>query len=123
VWHGQLYFKAGKGLFSCCSYRPVSVSCSLFKVLEYLLLPFVSLNVNLGICLLGFQKGFGCHHAHKVLSSLLVQASKGSGGLCICAPDFSDAFDAVVHAQALYSLVSNGINFSIIVLFFAPIFY
>ena len=108
--------KRGKTSSECSSYRPITVSCTLSKVFEYILLPFISENVNFGENQFGFQKRLGCQHAHRVLASLLLQSVNDKSPLHICALDLSKAFDSIVHSHALYSLFSNNINLSIVVL-------
>ena len=54
----------------------ITVSCTLSKVLEYLLLPSITDNINFGVNQFGFQRGLGCQHAHIVPSTLLSDASR-----------------------------------------------
>ena len=106
--------KRGKDPFSCSSYCPITISCTLSKVLEYLLLPSITDNINFGVNQFGFQCGLGCQHAHKVLSTLLSDAFGKGYDLYFCSLDLSKAFDSVVHSQALFSLLKCGVNVSIV---------
>jgi len=108
--------KRGKTPLDCSSYRPITVACNFSKILEHILLPFISMNANFGENQFGFRSGIGCQHAHRALAFLLKDASAKGYGLHICALDLSKAFDSVVHSQALYSLYSHGINLSVIFL-------
>ena len=114
VWHSYFYFKKGKDPFSCSSYRPITVSCTLSKVLEHLLLPSITYNINFGVNQFGFQPGLGCQHAYKVLSTLPFDASGNGYDLYFCSLRLSKAFDSVVRSQALFSLRKCGVNVSIV---------
>ena len=105
--------KRGKPPSDCSSYRPITVSCNLSKVFEYVLLPSIS-SAHFGENQLGFSSGVGCQQAHRVLINLLIDATKKGYELHLCALDLSKAFDSVVHSQALFSLFSHGINLSLV---------
>ena len=108
--------KRGKSPTGCSCYRPITGSCYISKVFEYILLPFLTKNITEGENQFGFRYGVGCQHAHKILSSLLADNSSKENGLYICALDLSKAFDSVVHSQLLFSLYNSGVNLSVIML-------
>ena len=109
--------KRGKPPTDCSSYRPVSVSCNISKVFEYILLPNLTRNISFfGENQLGFRPGVGCQHAHRVLSSILLSNSSKGKGVYLCTLDLSKAFDSVVHNQLFFSLAFSGVNFSVIYL-------
>ena len=63
--------KKGKYPVSCSSYRPITVACTLSKLFEHILLPYITklaLNDDNQFC---FRSGLGCQHAHRALTSLL----------------------------------------------------
>jgi len=54
--------KKGKDPVSCSSYRPIKVACTLSKLFEHLLLPYITklaLNYDNQF---GFRSGLGCQH-------------------------------------------------------------
>ena len=106
--------KRGKSPTDCSSYRPITVSCNISKVFEYILLPFLTKNTIECESQFGFRYGMGCQHAHKILSSLLADNSSKGNGLYICALDLSKASDSAVHSQLLFSLYNSGVNLYII---------
>ena len=108
--------KRGKSPTDCSCYRPITVSCNISEVFEYILLLFLTKNIIEGENQFDFRYGVGCQHAHKILSSLLVDNSSKGNGLYICALDLSKAFDSVVYSQFLFSLYNYGVNLSVIML-------
>ena len=107
-------FKRGKLPTERSCYRPITVSCNISKVFEYILLPFLTKNINEGENQFGFRHELVCQHAHKILSSLLADNSSKGNGLYICALDLSKVFDSAVHSQLLFSLYNSGVNLSVI---------
>ena len=106
--------KRGKDPTNCASYRPITVACSLSKVFEYVLLPEILPNVDYVSNQFGFKPNIGCQHAHRILTSFLIQAQKDGSEVHLCALDISKAFDSVCHSQLWYSLTQLGVNSSVI---------
>ena len=106
--------KRGKDPDSCSNYRPITVSCFMSKIFEYVLLPEITSKCDFSSFQLGFRRGVGCPQAHHVLSRLLKEAFAQKRSLYCCTVDISGAFDNVVHAQALHSLACSGVNYSVI---------
>ena len=52
--------KRGKDPSACSNYRPISVSCFVSKIFEYVLLPAINSKCNFTPFQLGFRKGIGC---------------------------------------------------------------
>ena len=97
--------KRGKLPSQCSSYRPITTTCNLSKILEYILIPHLNENINFGSNQFGFQSGIGCQHAHRVLSSALKNSMAEGSPLYMCTLDLSKAFDNVVHSQAFFSFL------------------
>ena len=108
--------KRGKIPTQCASYRPITVSCNISKIFEYLLLPSDNSSAYFGENQIGFSAGVGCQQAHRVLVTVLTEATKKGFELHLCALDLSKPFDNVTHSQAIFSLFSRGINISVIFL-------
>ena len=108
--------KRGKIPTECASYRPITVSCNISKMFEYLLLPSVNSSAYFDENQIGFSAEVGCQQAHRVLANVLTEATKKGFELHLCALDLSKAFDTVTHSQAIFSLFSHGINISVIFL-------
>ena len=108
--------KKGNSPFICSSYRPITVSCTFSKVLEHVLLPFVTNNMLERDNQFGFKPGVGCQHAHRVLSSLLLENSSKGRSIYLCTLDLSKAFDSVCHSQLFSALRGYGVNLSVILL-------
>ena len=106
--------KKGKDLNSCNSYWPITVACTLSKLIEYVLLPYIDEFVNYDANQFGFRSGLSCQHAHRVLVQLIKEATRNSSSLYFCTHDTSRAFDSVCHAQAWYALSQLGVNASVI---------
>ncbi|XP_065584325.1 uncharacterized protein LOC136043326, partial [Artemia franciscana] len=85
--------KRGKLPSQCSSYRPITTTCNLSKILEYILIPHLNENINFGSNQFGFQAGIGCQHAHRVLSSALKNSMAEGSPLYMCTLDLSKAFD------------------------------
>ena len=100
----------------CSSYRPITTTRNLSKILEYVLIPHLSENINFGSNQFGFQADIGCQHAYRVLSSALKNSMAEGSPLYMCTLDLSKAFDNVVHSQAFFPLFNNGVNLSVIFL-------
>ena len=66
--------KKGKYPVSCSSYRPITVTCTLSKLFEYLVLPYITKLALNDDSQFGFRSGLGCQHAHRDLTSLLKDA-------------------------------------------------
>jgi hypothetical protein len=94
----------------CSSYRPITVSCTFSKVLEHVLLPFVTNNMLERDNQFGFKPGVGCQHVHRVLFSLLLENSSKGKSIYLCALDLSKAFDSVCHSQLFSALHRCGVN-------------
>jgi hypothetical protein len=104
--------KKGKSPLNCSSYRSIILSCNLSEVSEYILLPHLTTGTDFGENQLGFQPGIGCNHAHRILSSLLLDASRNKQSIHLCALDISKTFDSVKDFQLFHSLFTKGINLS-----------
>lgn len=106
--------KRGKDSKLCSSYRPITVTCTISKVFEYVLLYDIFPRVDYVSNQFGFKPYLGCQHAHRVLTSLLLEAHNHNTELHFCSLDISRAFDSVTHSQLWFSLNQLGINASII---------
>ena len=104
--------KRGKDPTSCASYRPITVSSTLSKVFEYVLLPDLLSNVDYMSNLFGFKPYIGCQHANRAI--VLFEVPKNGFEVHFCALDVTKAFDSMCHSQLWYSLIQLGANVSII---------
>ena len=105
--------KKGKDPNDCKSYRPITVSCILSKVFEYVI--FSELDTgDFGDNQLGFQKGLGCPEAHRLLANVLMDSERNKSPLYMCTIDISKAFDSVNHMQAMNALLLSGVSASIV---------
>ena len=86
------------------------------KIFEYLLLSSVNSSAYFGENQIGFSAGVRCPQVHRILATVLTEATKKGFELHLCALDLSKAFDTVTHSQAIFSLFSHGINISVIFL-------
>ena len=75
LWHCFVNLKRGKSPTDCSCYRPITVSCNISKVFEYILLPFLTKNIIERENQFGFRYRVGCQHAHKIMYSLLADNS------------------------------------------------
>ena len=85
----------------CSSYCPITTTCNLSNILEYILIPQLNENINFGSNQFGFQSGIGCQHAHRVLASAR-KNSLAEGFSLYRTLDLSKAFDNVVHSQSFF---------------------
>ena len=60
------------------------------------------------------DRGLGCRHAHRALTSLLKDAHRTRRVLHFETLDLSKAFDSVCHTQAWTTLCQRGVNPSVI---------
>ena len=88
--------KKGKDPFSCSSYRPITVACTISKLFEHLLLPYITKLALNDDNQFGFRSGLGCQYAHRALTSLLKDAHRTR----FATLDLSKAFDSICHTQA-----------------------
>jgi len=70
--------KKGKDLNSCNSYWPITVACTLSKLIEYVLLPYIDEFVNYDANQFGFRSGLSCQRAYRVLAQLIKDATRSS---------------------------------------------
>ena len=73
--------KKVKDIKSCNSYRPITVTCALSKLSEYVLLPHTDEFVNYKANQFGFRSGLSCQYAHRVLVQLIKEATRSSYSL------------------------------------------
>ena len=106
--------KKGKDPVSCSSYRPITVACTLSKLFEHLLLPYITKLALNDDNQFGFRSGLGCQHAHRALTSLLKDAHRTRRVLHFATLDLSKAFDSIFHTQAWTALCQRGVNPSVI---------
>lgn len=102
--------KKGKNRNLCSSYRPITVSSTLSKVLERLLLPELLRKCKIDNRQFGFRRHLGCAFAHRLLTRIVSKAQNQSRTLLICAVDVSAAFDSVIHSKLILNLLHQGVN-------------
>ena len=89
--------KRGKDPSACSNYRPITVSCFVSKLFEYVLLPAINSKWNFTPFQLGFRKGMGCFQAHHIVGRLMKQAVAQKSPLYCLTVYISSAFDNVIH--------------------------
>ena len=62
--------KRGKDPSACSNYHPITVSCFVSKLFEYVLLPVINSKCNFILFQLGFRKGMGCVQTHHIVGRL-----------------------------------------------------
>ena len=95
---------------SFSSYRPITVACTLSKLFEHLLLPYITRLALNDDNQFVFRSGQGFQHAHRALTSLLRDAHRTRHVLHFAILDLSKAFDSVCHTQAWTPLCQRGVN-------------
>ena len=96
------------------SYRAITLSSVLLKLLERIVLTRIQLfdNLNPPIHPLqgGFQKNIGCLITSFMLRESIFYASENGSKVFVCFLDVKKAFDCVWHEGLFYKLYHSGIN-------------
>ena len=96
------------------SYRAITLSSVLLKLLERIILTRIQLfdNLNPPIHALqgGFQKNIGCLITSFMLLESIFYASENGSKVYVCFLDVKKAFDCVWHEGLFYKLYHSGIN-------------
>ena len=102
--------KKGKNANECGGCRLITVSSTLSKVLEKLVLHEVILK-----CVIDYRQfGFRKHLAHKLLKRILAKADSLELSVHICSVDISAAFDSVIQSAVFHTLLDAGVNAHIV---------
>ena len=96
------------------SYRAITVSSVLLKLLERIILtrihPFDTLTPPIHAMQGGFQKNIGCLMTSFLIRESIFYARENGSKLFVCFLDVKKAFDCVWHEGLFYKLYNSGIN-------------
>ena len=106
--------KKGKNANECGGYRPITVSSTLSKVLEKLVLHEVISKCVIDYRQFGFRKHLSCAFAHRLLKRILAKADSLELSVHICSVDISAAFDSVIQSAVSRTLLDVGVNAHIV---------
>ena len=96
--------KKGKNANECGGHRPITVSSSLSKVLEKLVLREVTSKCVIDYRQFGFRKHLSCAFAHRLLKRILAKADSLELSVHICSVDISTACDSVIQSAVFHTL-------------------
>ena len=106
--------KKGKNANECGGYRPITVSSTLSKVLERLVLSEIVSKCVIDHRQFGFRKYLSCAFAHRLLKRILAKAELLGLSVYVCSVDISAAFDSVIQSAVFQTLLDAGVNTHIV---------
>ncbi|KAK2719437.1 hypothetical protein QYM36_005057 [Artemia franciscana] len=106
--------KKGKNANEFGGYRPITVSSTLSKVLEKLVLREVISMCVIDYRQFGFRKHLSCAFAHRLLKRILAKADSLELSVHICNFNISAAFDSVIQSAVFQTLLDAGVNAHIV---------
>lgn len=109
--------KKGKNPSECVSYRPITVSPVLCKLMELLVIDHIAFQCSTPDNQFGFKKGVGREHVHYILANILIEADELNESLILASHDVRRAFDSGIHPQLLVSAHKRGVDRSVILPF------
>jgi hypothetical protein len=94
------------------SYRAISLTSSILKLYERVLISRINAETNISFCPLqgGFQKGFSCTMSSFLLRECAYYAKQSKSKLYLCFLDVKTAFDKVWHNGLFFKLHCMGIG-------------
>ena len=102
--------KKGENPSECSGHSPITVSTTLSKVLERIVLPEIVSTCPLDYRQFGFRRNLSCAFAHRVLKRIISKAGSSGSPLFVCSVDISSALDSVTQARVFISLLESGVN-------------
>ena len=93
--------KKDKDSRQCCSYRPITVSSVLCKLLELRVIMDINKACSTPDNQFGFKEGYSREHVHYILANVLMDIENSGEFLVLAAHDVSRAFDSSVHSHLL----------------------
>ena len=109
--------KKRKDSRQCCSYRPITVSSFLCKLLKLLAIKDVNKASSNQDNQFGFKEGYSREHVHYILANVLKDIDNSGEFLVLVAHDVSCAFDSSAHSHFLYCEQQRGFNRSVVRVF------
>ena len=107
--------KKGKKDFTACnSFRPIKVSCTIFKLFESVILDETVSKCYVPPHQFGYQKGISREHVLFALMIVLADAERSRSHIILCALDLARAFDSCIFSQVLFEANKRGVNFCIV---------
>jgi exonuclease III len=106
--------KKGKDKSKCSSYRPITVSSVMCKLLELIVIDEITEVCSTPENQFGFKNGYSREHVHRVIANVLVDVEEKDDILLMAGHDVSRAFDSGIHPQLLISAKDRGLDRSIL---------
>ena len=106
--------KGKKDFASCDSFRPITVSCTIFKLFESVILDEIVSKCYVPPHQFGYQKGISREHALFALMNVLADAERSRSHIILCALDVARAFDSCIFSQVLFEAYKRGVNLCIV---------
>ena len=106
--------KGKKDASLCSSYRPITISCTTFKLFESFLTRDIEENCSTPPRQFGYQRGLGREHALFLLINVLKDIEERGDFLVLCALDVARAFDSCIFSQVLLEALLKGTDAAVI---------
>ena len=95
--------KKGKDSTDCQSYRPITVSPVLCKLMESLVINMFNQTCSTPENQFGFKNGLSREHVHSILANVILETASSENPLFLAGHDISRAFDSGIQPQLFTS--------------------
>ena len=106
--------KGKKDFTACNSFRPITVSYTIFKLFESVILEKIVSKCYVPPHQFGYLKGISQEHALFASMNVLADAERSRSHIILCALDVARVFDSCIFSQVLLEAYKRGVNFCIV---------